>query len=80
MEASAPIECKANSIKLAIEQEKIVKDELESRHFPRQFEEVTGEVLRILREKDQTSGTCTPNGEQRKAYRPCCDREGLGRG
>jgi putative addiction module CopG family antidote len=56
------------NVNLTPEQEKIVKDELESGHF-RTVEEVIGEALRALREKDQSSGAATSNGAQREAVR-----------
>jgi putative addiction module CopG family antidote len=56
------------NINLTPEQEKIVKEELESGRF-RTMEEVVGEALRALREKEQSSGTSTPNGAQREAVR-----------
>jgi hypothetical protein len=56
------------NIKLTPEQETIVKDKLKSGLF-RTVEEVIGEALQILREKDQPSTTSGPNGAQREAVR-----------
>lgn len=56
------------NINLTPEQEKIVKDELESGRF-RTVEEIVGEALHALREKEQSSGVSTPNGAQREAVR-----------
>lgn len=56
------------NINLTPEQEKIVKDELESGHF-RTVEEVIGVALRVLREKEQPSPAGAPNGAQREAVR-----------
>jgi hypothetical protein len=56
------------NIKLTPEQETIVKDKLKSGLF-RTVEEVIGEALQILREKDQPSTTSEPNGAQREAVR-----------
>jgi putative addiction module CopG family antidote len=53
------------NINLTPEQEKIVKNELESGHF-RTVEEVIGEALQVLREREQSSA---PNGTQREAVR-----------
>jgi Arc/MetJ-type ribon-helix-helix transcriptional regulator len=55
-------------ISLTPDQEKIVKEELESGRF-RTVEEIVGEALHALREKEQSSGTGTPNGTQREAVR-----------
>jgi len=56
-------------INLTPEQEKIVQDELKSGHF-RSVEEVIGEALQVLREKEQSSTTAgAPNGAQREAVR-----------
>jgi Arc/MetJ-type ribon-helix-helix transcriptional regulator len=55
-------------INLTPEQEKIVKEELESGHF-RTIEELVGEALQALREKEQSSGASVPNGAQRQAVR-----------
>ncbi len=54
------------NINLTPEQEKIVKDELKSGHF-RTVEEVIGEALQVLREKEQSSTTGTPNRAWREA-------------
>ncbi len=56
------------NIKLTPEQETIVKDKLKSGLF-RTAEEVIGEALQILREKDQPSTTSVANGAQREAVR-----------
>ncbi len=56
------------NIKLTPEQETIVKDKLKSGLF-RTVEEVIGEALQILREKDQPSTTSVANGAQREAVR-----------
>jgi putative addiction module CopG family antidote len=61
-------ESEAMNINLTPEQEKIVKDELKSGHF-RTVEEVIGEALQILREKEQSSAGVTSNGAQREAVR-----------
>jgi Arc/MetJ-type ribon-helix-helix transcriptional regulator len=58
----------AMNIKLTPEQETIVRDKLKSGNF-RTVEEVVGEALQILREKDQPSTTSVPNGAQREAVR-----------
>jgi len=62
------MERKAMNINLTPEQEKIVKDELKSGHF-RSVEEVIGEALQVLREKEQSSTAGAPNGAQREAVR-----------
>jgi putative addiction module CopG family antidote len=56
------------NIRLTPEQEKIVKDKLKTGHF-HSAEEVIGEALQILREKEQSSAGGTPNGAQREAVR-----------
>jgi Arc/MetJ-type ribon-helix-helix transcriptional regulator len=56
------------NIDLTPEQEKIVKDELQSGHF-RNVEEVIGEALLVLREKEQSAAGVTANGAQREAVR-----------
>jgi len=56
------------NIHLTPEQEKIVKDKLKTGHF-RSVEEVIGEALQILGEKEQSSAADTPNGAQREAVR-----------
>jgi putative addiction module CopG family antidote len=56
------------NINLTREQEKIVKDELKSGHF-RSVEEVIGEALQVLREKEQLSSAVTSDGAQREAVR-----------
>ncbi len=62
------LEPKAMNINLTPEQEKIVKEELKAGHF-RSVEEVIGEALQVLREKERSVGTGTPNGAQRDAVR-----------
>ncbi len=59
---------KAMNINLTPEQEKIVKDKLKSGHF-RSVEEVIGEALQVLREKEQSSTAGAPNRAQREAVR-----------
>ncbi len=66
MEALEPMESKAMKINLTPEQEKIVKDELNSGHF-RTAEEVIAEALHALQEKERTAGPGTPNGAEREA-------------
>jgi hypothetical protein len=61
-------ESMAMNIKLTPEQEKIVKEELESGHF-RSIEEVIGEALQVLREKELVSVASASNGSQREAVR-----------
>jgi Arc/MetJ-type ribon-helix-helix transcriptional regulator len=61
-------EFKAMNINLTPDQEKIVKDTLEMGHF-RTVEEVIGEALQVLREKEQSSTVGGPNGAQRQAVR-----------
>jgi putative addiction module CopG family antidote len=56
------------NINLTPEQEKIVKDKLKSGHF-QTVEEVIGEALQVLREKEQSSTGVTANGAQREAVR-----------
>lgn len=56
------------NINLTPEQERIVNDELKSGHF-RSAEEVIGEALQALRQKDQSSAGVTANGAQREAAR-----------
>jgi putative addiction module CopG family antidote len=56
------------NINLTPEQEKIIKDELKSGHF-RSVEEVIGEALQVLREKEQSSTVGAPNRAQREAVR-----------
>jgi Arc/MetJ-type ribon-helix-helix transcriptional regulator len=56
------------NIKLNPEQEKIVADELKSRHF-RNAEEVIAEALHALREKERSRSAAGPNGQQRDAVR-----------
>lgn len=56
------------NIRLTPEQEKIVKEALNSGHF-RTAEEVIAGALQALREKERSSGTSTPNDGQREAVR-----------
>ncbi len=56
------------NIHLTPEQEKIVKDKLKTGHF-RSVEEVIGEALQILGEKEQSSAADAPNGAQREGVR-----------
>jgi putative addiction module CopG family antidote len=62
------VEPKAMNINLTPEQEKIVNEELKSGHF-RSVEEVIGEALQVLREKQQSSTVDVRNGAQREAVR-----------
>jgi len=62
------VEPKAMNINLTPEQEKIVRDKLRTGHF-RTVEEVIGEALQVLREKEQSSTGGAPNGTQREAVR-----------
>lgn len=55
------------NINLTPEQEKIVKEELKSGHF-HSIEEVIGEALQVLSEKDRSRSTDTANA-QREAVR-----------
>lgn len=59
-------ETTAMKISLTPDQERIVKEELQSGHF-RTAEDVISEALRALREKDQPSPVALPNGDQRQA-------------
>ena len=54
------------NINLTPEQERIVKEELSSGHF-RSVEEVIGEALQVLREKELASSAAAFNGSQREA-------------
>jgi len=53
-------------INLTPEQEKIVEEELKTGHF-RPAEDVIGEALQVLREKEQAAAA--PGGTQREAVR-----------
>jgi len=55
-------------IKLTPEQERIVQDEIKSGHF-RSIEEVIGEALQALREKEQPSLAAISDHGQREAVR-----------
>jgi len=59
-------------IKLNPDQEKIIRDELQSGHF-RNVEEVIAEALQALREKERSQSAATPNGQQRDAVREMLD-------
>jgi putative addiction module CopG family antidote len=56
------------NISLTPEQERIVKEELKSGHFSSP-EEVIGEALQVLREKEHASKGAKANGAQREAVR-----------
>ena len=56
------------NINLTPEQEKIVKEELESGRS-RTVEEIVGKALHALREKEQACSVSTPNGTQSEAVR-----------
>ena len=62
------MESEAMNINLVPEQEKIVQDKLRTGHF-RTVEEVIGEALQVLREKEQSSTAGAPNGTPREAVR-----------
>ena len=59
---------KAMNINLTPEQEKLVENELKSGHF-HTVEEVIGQALQVLREKEQSSGASGCNGAQQEAVR-----------
>jgi Arc/MetJ-type ribon-helix-helix transcriptional regulator len=61
-------EIRTTNIKLNPEQEKTIKDELQSGHF-RNVEEVIAEALQALREKERLPSPSRRNGEQRDAVR-----------
>jgi Arc/MetJ-type ribon-helix-helix transcriptional regulator len=56
------------NIRLTPAQEAIIKDELNSGHF-QTIEEVIGEALQTLREKERPSNTAAPDGTQHEAVR-----------
>jgi len=56
------------NIKLNPEQEKNVKDDLQSGRF-RNVEEVIAEALQVLRERERLQSATKPNGQQREAVR-----------
>jgi putative addiction module CopG family antidote len=56
----------AINVKLTPEQEKIIREELNSGRF-RSIDEVISEALQVLREKDQFSAAVASNGAQREA-------------
>jgi Arc/MetJ-type ribon-helix-helix transcriptional regulator len=62
------LESAAMKIDLTRDQEKIVKDELQSGHF-HSVEEVIGEALQALREKAQASSSNRADGAHREAVR-----------
>lgn len=57
-------EFEAININLTPEQEKLVQDEMKVGHF-RSVEEVIGEALQVLREKEKSAAAATSNGAQR---------------
>ena len=54
------------NINLTPEQERIVQEELKAGHF-RSVEEVIGQALQVLREKEKSAAAVTSNGAQREA-------------
>lgn len=56
------------NINLTPEQERIVQEELKAGHF-RSVEEVIGEALQVLREKEKSAAPAASNGAQREAVR-----------
>jgi Arc/MetJ-type ribon-helix-helix transcriptional regulator len=62
------VESKLMNVKLTPEQEKIIQDELKTGHF-RTVEEVIGEALLVLHEKEQSSTVGVPDGAQREAVK-----------
>ena len=56
------------NINLTPEQEKIVKDELNSGHF-RSVEEVIAEALQALRARERAMSPAGPDGQQQDAVR-----------
>jgi putative addiction module CopG family antidote len=61
-------EHKAMNIRLTPEQERIIREELKSGNF-HSIEEVIGEALQVLRERDLASNSNTINGSQIEAVR-----------
>jgi putative addiction module CopG family antidote len=61
-------ESKAMNINLTPEQEKIIKEKLKSGNFC-SVEEVIGEALQVLREKELASASNAHNGSQRDAVK-----------
>ena len=59
---------KPMNINLTPEQEKLVENELKSGHF-HTVEEVIGQALQVLREKEQSSSASESRGAQREAVR-----------
>jgi putative addiction module CopG family antidote len=62
------VESRTMNINLTPEQEKIVQDKLKTGQF-RTAQEVIGEALQVLREKERSSTVGSPNGAQREAVR-----------
>jgi putative addiction module CopG family antidote len=62
------MERKAMNVNLTPEQEKIVNEELKSGHF-HSIEEVIGEALQVLSEKDRSRSTDIAHVAQREAVR-----------
>jgi Arc/MetJ-type ribon-helix-helix transcriptional regulator len=56
------------NVRLTPEQEAIIEAELKSGHF-RSIEEVIGEALQALREKERSSTTAAPNGKRHEGVR-----------
>jgi len=56
------------NVRLTPEQEAIIEAELKSGHF-RSIEEVIGEALQALREKERPSTAAAPNGKRHEAVR-----------
>jgi Arc/MetJ-type ribon-helix-helix transcriptional regulator len=56
------------NIKLNSEQEKIVKDDLQSGRF-RNVEEAIAEALQVLGDRERLQSATKPNGQQREAVR-----------
>jgi hypothetical protein len=62
------LECKAMTINLTPEQEKIIEDELKSGHF-RTAEEVISRALSVLQETALSAGPSVDDGKRREAVR-----------
>ena len=60
------------NVKVTPENEKIIKEELDSGHF-RSIEEVIGKALLVLREKELALRASTSNGSQQEAVREMVD-------
>jgi Arc/MetJ-type ribon-helix-helix transcriptional regulator len=56
------------NVRLTPEQEAIVEAELKSGHF-QNIEEIIGEALQALREKERSSTAASPNSNQHEAVR-----------